>query len=143
MADETINKDYDPTLGISPPPYPVPDASEPPSPGTPESRMDQAKAKAQEIASTASEKAGEATQRLGEQMGALADQVRTRAPHEGRLGGAATAVAGGLESAGEYLQQANFENMVEDLTTVVRRYPLQSLLIGIGIGYLLARSTER
>jgi hypothetical protein len=33
--------------------------------------------------------------------------------------------------------------MTRDLTGLIRRYPLQSLLIGFGIGYLLARNSER
>jgi hypothetical protein len=33
--------------------------------------------------------------------------------------------------------------MGRDLSGLIRRYPLQSLLIGFGLGYLVARNRER
>jgi hypothetical protein len=33
--------------------------------------------------------------------------------------------------------------MGEDLTNLIRRNPLPAVLVGIGIGYLLARATSR
>jgi uncharacterized protein YjbJ (UPF0337 family) len=62
---------------------------------------------------------------------------------QGALSTAATAVAGGVESASSYLQEKKFEEMATDLTTLIRRYPIQSLLIGVGLGYVLARLTKR
>lgn len=47
-----------------------------------------------------------------------------------------------LEGTGAYLQETSWESMVEDLTGLIRRYPLRSLLIGFGIGYLLACNME-
>jgi hypothetical protein len=85
----------------------------------------------------------EATHRIGEQMETLAGKVREKAPAEGSLGTAASSVADKLEGAGAYLQEKGFDDMVEDLTALVRRYPMQSLLIGMGLGYLLGRNTNR
>jgi hypothetical protein len=51
-------------------------------------------------------------------------------------------VAGGLESASSYLQEKAYENIATDLTAVIRRYPVQSLLVGVGLGYVLARITK-
>ena len=62
---------------------------------------------------------------------------------EGAISTAATAVAGGLESASSYLQEKKFEDMASDLTVLIRRYPVQSLLVGVGLGYVLARLTKR
>jgi uncharacterized protein YjbJ (UPF0337 family) len=62
---------------------------------------------------------------------------------EGAIATAATAVAGGLESASSYLQEKEYAEMATDLTALMRRYPVQSLLIGIGLGYVLARLTTR
>jgi hypothetical protein len=45
-----------------------------------------------------------------------------------------------VDSARSYLQDKNYSDLAEDATDLVRKYPLPSLLIGIGIGYLLARS---
>jgi len=101
------------------------------------------KAKAQELGSTMTEKASNATTSVGGGMSSLAGTIRQYAPSEGTVGSAVSAVANQLDAAGSYLKDNSFENMGRDLTALVRRYPLQSLLIGIGIGYLLARRPER
>jgi uncharacterized protein YjbJ (UPF0337 family) len=61
---------------------------------------------------------------------------------QGAISSAATAVTGGVESATSYLQEKKFDEMANDLTTVIRTYPVQSLLVGIGLGYMLARLTR-
>jgi uncharacterized protein YjbJ (UPF0337 family) len=99
-------------------------------------------AKAQELGATAASKVGEAATAVGEQMGSLASAIRDNAPHEGAIATAATAVAGGLESASSYLHEKDYANLATDLTALVRRYPVQALLVGVGLGYLLARSTK-
>jgi hypothetical protein len=50
-------------------------------------------------------------------------------------------VAGALDSAGKYLQEEGVSGMAEDVTDMIRRHPIPALLVGIGIGYLLARVT--
>ena len=99
-------------------------------------------AKAQELGATAVSMAGEAATAVGETMGSLASVIRDNAPHEGTIARAVTAVAGGLESASSYLQKKGYENIATDLTAVIRRYPVQSLLVGVGLGYVLARITK-
>ena len=81
-------------------------------------------AKAQEIAASAAGKAIEAASTVGEQMGSLARVIRDHAPHEGAIATAATAVAGGLESASSYLHEKKYENVATDLTTLIRSYPV-------------------
>ena len=61
---------------------------------------------------------------------------------QGAISSAASAVTGGVESATSYLQEKKFDEMANDLTTVIRTYPVQSLLVGIGLGYMLARLTR-
>ena len=48
-----------------------------------------------------------------------------------------------LDAAGSYLQEKNLDHMMGDLSGMIRRYPIPSLLVGLGIGYLLALSTRR
>ena len=62
---------------------------------------------------------------------------------QGAIATAATPVAGGVESASAYLQERKFEERATDLSALIRRYPVQSLLVGVGIGYVLARLTTR
>ena len=100
-------------------------------------------AKAQEVGATAASKASEAATAVGEQIGSLAGVIRDHAPHDGAIATAATTVAGGLESASTYLKAKDYENLATDLTALVRRYPVQFLLAGVGLGYLLARSRKR
>jgi hypothetical protein len=33
--------------------------------------------------------------------------------------------------------------VLNDVSSMIRRYPVPSLLVGLGIGYILARSTRR
>ena len=94
--------------------------------------------KAREFGATAAKKANEAAPVIGEKMKSLASVIRGKAPHEGKIGTTATKVAGGLESASNYLQEKKFDHLGEDFRGLVRRYPLQSLLIGLGLGFLLA-----
>lgn len=68
--------------------------------------------------------------------------IRENAPPEDCDSHICKAVEGGLESASSYLQEKNFKNIATDLTALIRRYPLQSLLVGTGLGYVLARSTK-
>jgi len=80
---------------------------------------------------------------VGEKIGSLADMIREKTPHEGAVGTAATAVAEKLDVAGSYLQEKDLNHVLSDVSSMIRRYPVPSLLVGLGIGYLLARSTRR
>jgi uncharacterized protein YjbJ (UPF0337 family) len=105
--------------------------------------------------STATQKSGKTDERteengsaqvttaVGERIGSLAETIREKAPHEGAVGTAATAVAEKLDVAGSYLQEKDLNHVFGDVSSMIRRYPVPSLLIGLGIGYLLARSTRR
>jgi uncharacterized protein YjbJ (UPF0337 family) len=93
--------------------------------------------------SAAATTANQATSAVGEQLGSLAGMIRDKAPGEGTVGRAATAVAEKLRGAGAYLQEQKVEHVMGNLTDLIRRYPMPSLLIGLGVGYLLARSMRR
>ena len=62
---------------------------------------------------------------------------------EGVLATVATTVADGLGSARSYLHEKDVAEVATDLTALIRRYPVQSLLIGAGLGYVLARLTKK
>jgi uncharacterized protein YjbJ (UPF0337 family) len=92
------------------------------------------------VATTIGHKAEDATAAAGRGMQNLGSTVRDKAPESGFLNTAADKVAGGLESAGKYLEDKNLSGMAEDLTGMIRRNPIPALLIGIGLGFLLART---
>jgi len=91
-------------------------------------------AKAREFGATAAKKANETAPVIGEKIKSLASVIREKAP---RLATSASKVADRLESASNYLQEKKFEHLGEDFKGLVRRYPLRSLLIGLGLGFLL------
>jgi uncharacterized protein YjbJ (UPF0337 family) len=95
-------------------------------------------AKARELGATAAKKANEAAPVIGGKMKSLASAIREKAPREGKIGTTATKVAGGLESASSYLQEKKFDHLGEDFKGLVRRYPLRSVLVGLGLGVLFA-----
>jgi uncharacterized protein YjbJ (UPF0337 family) len=106
-------------------------------------KVEEASKAAEGTFSSVAGKASEPMSAVGEKMGSLAGVIREKAPHEGAVGTAATTVANKLDAAGSYLQERNLDNLMSDLSNTIRRYPVPALLIGLGIGYLLARGTRR
>jgi hypothetical protein len=98
--------------------------------------------KARDVASSVGQKAEDAASSVGGGMASLAGTIRENAPREGMLGSAAASVADTLESGGRYLQEEGFGGMADDLTDLIRRNPIPAVLVGIGLGFLLARSTR-
>jgi len=98
--------------------------------------------KASDVASNIGERASEATSTVGSGMQSLAGTIRDKAPHEGVMGSAASSVAKALDSGGKYLQEQGLGGMGRDLTDMIRRNPVPAMLVGIGIGYLIARATR-
>jgi ElaB/YqjD/DUF883 family membrane-anchored ribosome-binding protein len=73
----------------------------------------------------------------------MANQLRQNAPQGGVLGSAAGAVADRLEAGGRYLQDNRVRDMAEDVTDVMRNYPVASLCVGFGFGFLLGMAFTR
>jgi ElaB/YqjD/DUF883 family membrane-anchored ribosome-binding protein len=104
--------------------------------------MSDARAKAAEVGDAAAGKVDSAMTATGEQFSTLAQTVREKAP-EGKAGEVATMAADALERSGEYLQTADLQMVRSDLERVIRDHPIEALLVGAGIGYLVARATRR
>lgn len=98
--------------------------------------------KAQEMAADVGQRVGQSVTNVGAQMENLAGTIRQNVPRQGMMGTAAETVAEGLESGGRYLQEQDFGDMIDDLETIVRRYPIQAVLVGIGLGFILSRATR-
>jgi len=95
--------------------------------------------KASDAGSYIAHKAEDATSAVGGGMKSLADTLRDKGPHDGMFGNAASAVASTLESGGRELQEHGLSGIADDITNTVRRHPIPAVLIGIGLGVLLAR----
>lgn len=52
-------------------------------------------------------------------------------------------VSQGIQTSPDYLTGNRMVGAVEDAEALIRRYPLQALLIGFSMGYLLSRSRKR
>jgi len=80
---------------------------------------------------------------VGSGMESLGAAVRNNTPNQGMIGTASNAVAGTLESGGRYLKEHSPSDMLNDVTEVIRKNPMTCLLVGFGLGFLLARTLKR
>jgi len=87
------------------------------------------------------DKADQGANVAGKGMESLAGTIRDKGPREGFLGKATSTVADTLDSTGRYLSDQGMSGMVDDLTTLVKNHPLPAILLGIGVGFMLARLT--
>lgn len=95
---------------------------------------------AADVASNVGQRAEQATSSVGSSIRSLAGTLRENMPHEGVMGTASSAVADTLDRGGRYLEEEGLRGIGEDLTNLIRRNPIPAVLIGIGVGYLIARS---
>jgi DNA-directed RNA polymerase specialized sigma54-like protein len=103
----------------------------------------QVKEKSQLAAETAQAKADEGIDRAAEATQGLADTLHRQAdslPGGGRTTKLAHQAAGGLERSAEYLREKDLADLPQDLENMIRRYPTQSLAVGVAVGFLLARA---
>jgi hypothetical protein len=91
-------------------------------------------------ASAVGQKAEDATASVGQGIQHLGDRVKQSGPHSGMLGRATDTVADALKDTGRYLEDKNLSGLAEDVTQLIRRNPIPALLLGVGIGFLLART---
>jgi vacuolar-type H+-ATPase subunit H len=98
--------------------------------------------KASDAASYLGQKAGDASRSLGTGMESLSETIRNSGPREGMLASASAAVADSLESSGRYLEEHDLSDIGSEITNVIRNNPIPSVLIAVGIGFLLARATR-
>jgi hypothetical protein len=99
--------------------------------------------KAKEAATYIGSKAEAATQSVGAGMESLGGAIREHEPEQGALHNAGEAVADKLEGGGRYLEQQGLKGIGDDVTNLIRRNPIPALLIGVGVGILLARIARR
>jgi hypothetical protein len=97
--------------------------------------------KARDVASAVGDRADSAVSSVGSGMQSLAGTIRDKAPG-GVFGSAASGVASALETSGRHLEKEGLSGLGEDLTNLIRRNPIPAVLIGIGLGFLLARITR-
>ncbi len=107
---------------------------------TVEHTAEQVKATVHDAVTDTMAAADRTTKRAGEALESAADRLRERLPHEGAAGAATDAVSRGVKQTSRMLQQQGVSGIVEDLGVLMRRYPRQTLLLGLGCGYVISRS---
>lgn len=89
------------------------------------------------------EKADQATKAVGAGMGSLGGAIHEHEPREGVLHNVGEAMAAKLDGGGRYLESRGLTGVGTDLTNVIRRNPVPALLVGVGVGFLIAHLLKR
>ena len=93
---------------------------------------------------TAQQRVGESVDIVKEAATNAAQNVSDAASYVGTRAEAATSSLGGaMESTGHYLKEDGLHHIVADVSELIRRNPVPAMLIGIGLGVLLASATAR
>jgi len=96
--------------------------------------------KTEDAAAFIGQKADQASEAVGSGMKSLGGTIRDHTPKEGVLATAGTAVADTLEGGGRYLEEHKLGEIGDDVTNMIRRNPIPSVLIAAGVGFILARA---
>jgi ElaB/YqjD/DUF883 family membrane-anchored ribosome-binding protein len=93
--------------------------------------------------SSAVEQTGKMLHNLSQKIRALAESLREESgPHQ-RVRRTVERVANKLESSADYLQGADTGAIASDMSGAVRRYPLRTLGICLGVGIVLGAALRR
>jgi ElaB/YqjD/DUF883 family membrane-anchored ribosome-binding protein len=101
------------------------------------------KDKAGQVADTVSEKFGQQRENAADTLGRAASTLHERAdnvPGGPKVVNLTHNIADGMESTASYLRGHDFSAMGKDLMDVCRRYPTQSLVAALAVGFLIGRS---
>jgi len=90
--------------------------------------------KAEGVMSTVQNAASDAASYVGRQAGNLGSTV------SGAVGDAASAVRDRAEGAYDYVRDQGFSGVCDDMASMIRRNPVPSILIALGLGFLVARA---
>jgi len=95
--------------------------------------------RAKEMGNQARERADSGVATVGSRIRSAAESIKEHAPEGGVLGSAASSLHDTLENTGRYLEEKGVSGAAEDLTGLIRRHPVPSVLVGIGLGILLGQ----
>jgi hypothetical protein len=98
--------------------------------------------KAQEMMHKEKEMIDQQRGRVAEGMDSVAEQLRGRAhdmPGGERVAGVAEMAADKMQTTAEYVRNQDVNAMMDDLTTIVRDHPKESLIVAAAAGFLIGR----
>lgn len=99
--------------------------------------------KAKDFASGFGDRAESAVSSVGQGIQSVGDSLRDKGPHDGFMGKANSAISSALHEGGHYLDEQGLGGMADDITKMIRRNPLPAVLLGVGLGFMLARMSSR
>lgn len=94
-----------------------------------------------DAASYLGDKAENATAAVGKRLKAAGDSMEPSEFHEGTFAQASSAVAKTLQETGDYLEREGLHGIASDMTNLIKKNPVPSLLVGVCLGFLFARAT--
>jgi hypothetical protein len=103
---------------------------------------DQASAKASQMGDQATQKADQGKDMAADKLHQGAEMLRdrTQSMGDGQMSNMATMAAERLDQGAEFLRSKDTEQLITELEGVIRRRPVESLLVAVGAGYLLSRA---
>jgi hypothetical protein len=125
-------------------------------------RAQQLKDRAGQAATTVREKAGELKTTLADKLEAGAEKLRNRgqaqtqtggyagatgegsvAVGQNRLGGLTDSLAGGMQNTADWLRDTDLDSLRTDVEQQVKDHPGRTLLIALGVGYLIGKAFRK
>jgi ElaB/YqjD/DUF883 family membrane-anchored ribosome-binding protein len=120
-----------------------------------------AREKLSDVGSTARERAGNLKDSLADALESSADKLRQRAggqsgqlagttgtssvavETDGRAADVANRVAGGMQASADWLRDADLDGLKMGIEKQVKDHPGRTLLIAVGLGYLLGKALRK
>lgn len=93
--------------------------------------------------SSAVEQTGKMLHTLSQKVRAVAESLREETGPRQRVRRTVERVANKLESSADYLQGTDTGAIASDMSGVVRRYPLRTLGVCLGVGIVLGAALRR
>jgi len=94
--------------------------------------------KVETVASAAAKRADQAAVSAGSNIKNLGETIQEKAPDA--LSSAAKSVGSTLEAGGKYLEEQGLSGIVDDVAGLIKRNPVPAILVGVGLGVLIARA---
>ncbi len=93
---------------------------------------------------SAQERISDTMEKAKDMASHAAESVTDAGTYIGRRAEEATSSVGGaMENTGHYLKNDGLQHIVADMSDLIRKNPVPAMLIGIGLGVLLAQATSR
>lgn len=95
---------------------------------------------AESVVGTAADKAKSIGRNVGEYIDSAQDTLRKTGED---VSDAVGAVSDKVKSSANYMQEQGFAGLVDDAEVLIRRYPIHTLFLGVGLGLLIGRGRAR